>query len=66
MVWTDSAFGDEIIIYKCQRRDDTVMIVNTVMPANTAISLNTGLPASTAMPMFLTSCETEMHICKYG
>ena len=24
------------------------------------------LPANAAMPMFLASCETEMHVWKYG
>ena len=27
---------------------------------------NTAMSANTAMPMFLASCETEMHIWKYG
>ena len=37
--------------FKCRRR------------ANTAIaSLNAAMPENTAKPMFLTSCETEMHI----
>ena len=27
---------------------------------------NTAMPANTAIPIFLTSCETEMHIWKYG
>ena len=27
---------------------------------------NTAMPENTAIPMFLTGCETEMHIWKYG
>ena len=43
------------------------------MPVNTAIAReyfycqkNAAKLANTAMPMFLTSCETEIHIRKYG
>ena len=32
------------------------------MPANSTMPVNTAMLANTAMPMFLTSCETEMHI----
>ena len=39
---------------------------NTAMPASTAKPVNTALPENTAMPTFLTCCETEMHIWKYG
>ena len=28
--------------------------------------MNTAMSANNAMPMFLTSCEIEMHIWKYG
>ena len=33
---------------------------------NDVQTLTSSLPANTAMPMFLTGCETEMHIWKYG
>ena len=39
---------------------------NTSMPASTAMSVNAAMPTDTAMPVYLTSCETEMHIWKYG
>ena len=47
-------------VFKRRRR------ANNSMPANAAMLANAALPANTAMPMFLTSCETEMHIWKYG
>ena len=42
------------------------MPVNVTMPANATMPENAAMPANTAMPMFLTSCETEMFIRKYG
>ena len=45
-----------------------IVQANTDMPMNTSIAsdstrpANAAMPANTAMPMFLTSCESEMHI----
>ena len=36
------------------------------LPANIAMPENIDIPGNTAMPMFQTSCETKMHIWKYG
>ena len=44
----------------------TIMPENTAMSAYTAMLENTAMPAYTSMTMFLTSCETEIHIWKYG
>ena len=42
------------------------MPANTAMPPNVAMPVNVAVAANTATPMFLTNCETKMHIWKYG
>ena len=45
-----------VMTFKRLRQANTAMQASNVMPVNAA------MPANTAMPMFLTSCETELHI----
>ena len=43
-----------------------VDIIILVMMFRCQIRVNTAMPANSATPLFLTSCETEMHVWKYG
>ena len=43
--------------------EDTDLLLMTFKRRRRA---NTAKPTSTAMPIFLTSCNTEMHVWKYG